>query len=195
MGFVLRTSRLARMLGLVSDRKLRRHFTKAIGGSLLIYALPLVGPHAVWLLGEYLLADFTRAPGYKPLAWIALDVLVALTAEGALALLLAWVLTRRGVTRWALLVSAAPVFFVTLERAYLSLLPSYFLIEPDRARELSDWPTECFLPAVALATVRTAPDLPLERAARAWLTSSGGRSYALLEACSLDKAESSTGEC
>ncbi len=177
---------LPRMLGLVAkDESFRRRAAMALAGSLLVYVLPLVGPHAAWLVGEYLLADFRHPPGHKPLAWIALDFVVALAAQGALALLLAWVLARRSVTRFALLVASVPAFFLALEWTYLSVLPSYFLIEADVARERSDWPTECFLQNVSLAAVRTPPDLPLEHAGRAWATESDGRSYALLEGCSL----------
>jgi hypothetical protein len=178
------------MLGRVAEdtRLRRRRFAKILAGSLLVYAVPLVGPHASWLVIEALIADVTRASGHKPLGWIALDFAAALVAQAALALLLAWVLTRRGAGRFALLAASAPVFFLALEWTYLWLLPSYFLIEPDSALEVSDWPTECFVPDVALASVRTPPDLPLERAARAWVTQSGGRSYALLDSCSVAPA-------
>jgi len=178
------------MLGRVAEdtRLRRRRFAKILAGSLLVYAVPLVGPHASWLVIEALIADVTRASGHKPLGWIALDFAAALVAQAALALLLAWVLTRRGAGRFALLAASAPVFFLALEWTYLWLLPSYFLIEPDSALEVSGWPTECFVPDVALASVRTPPDLPLERAARAWVTQSGGRSYTLLDSCSVAPA-------
>src|SRR5262245_1086055 len=175
------------MLGRVAEdtRLRRRRYAQVLAGSLLVYAVPLVGPHASWLLIEALIADVTRASGHKPLGWIFLDFVAALVAQGALALLLAWVLARRGAGRFALLAASAPLFFVALEWTYLWLLPSYFLIEPDRAREAFSWPTECFMPDVALASVRTPPDLPLERASRAWVTQSGGRSYGLLDSCSI----------
>ena len=67
-----------------------------------------------------LIADVTRASGHKPLGWIALDFVAALVAQGALALLLAWVLARRGAARFALLAASAPVFFLALEWTYLS---------------------------------------------------------------------------
>jgi hypothetical protein len=73
-----------------------RRLAKALVGSLLVYALPLVGPQAVWLVGEYVFADVSRMSGHKPFAWIALDFAVALAAQGALALLLAWVLAHAG---------------------------------------------------------------------------------------------------
>jgi hypothetical protein len=182
----LQATDIPRMLGLVAEHgSSRGRLAKAFAGSLLIYALPLVGPHAVWLVGEYLFIDVSRTPGHKPLAWIALDFAAAVAAQGALALLLVWVLARRGVARFAILVASAPAFWLALEWTYLWALPSYFLMEADVARERSDWRTECFLPDVALATVRTPPDLPLERAARVWATESTGGSYALLEACSV----------
>jgi hypothetical protein len=178
------------MLGRVAEdtRVRRRRFAKLLAGSLLVYAVPLVGPHASWLVVEALIADVTRASGHKPLGWIVLDFAAALVAQGALALLLAWVLARRGAARVALLIASAPVFFCTLEWTYLWLLPSYFLIDPDIAREIADWPTECFVVDVALATVRTPPDLPLERAARAWVTQSAGTFYALLDSCAVAAA-------
>jgi hypothetical protein len=170
------------------DTRLRRRLAKALAGSLLIYLVPLVGPHASWLVAEALIADVTRASGHKPLGWITLDFAAALIAQAALALLLAWGLARRSAARVALLVASAPVFFVALEWTYLWLLPSYFLIDPDVAREIADWPTECFISDVALATVRTPPDLPLERAARAWVTRFAGTSYALLDSCAVAAA-------
>jgi hypothetical protein len=166
----------------------RRRFAKALAGSLLVHLVPLVGPHASWLVAEALMADVTRVSGHKPLGWIALDFAAAVVAQAALALLLAWALARRSAARVALLVASAPVFFVALEWTYLWLLPSYFLIDPDVAREIADWPTECFVADVALATVRTPPDLPLERAARAWVTQSAGTSYALLDSCAIAAA-------
>jgi hypothetical protein len=165
------------------DARARRRLAKALAGSLLIYALPLVGPHAVWLVGEYLFADVSRAPGHKPRAWIALDFAVRpgrTRSTGAAPRVGARPPRRRALRP----PRGAPIFFLALEWTYLSALPSYFLIETDVAREWSEWPTECFLPGVSLATVRSPPDLPLERAARAWATESSGRSYALLEACS-----------
>jgi hypothetical protein len=103
----------------------RRRFAKALAGSLLIYLVPLVGPHTCWLLIEVLIADVTRASGHKPLGWIALDFAAALVAQAALALLLAWPLAPRNAARVLVIVASAPVFFVAFEWTYLWLLPSY----------------------------------------------------------------------
>ena len=154
----------------------------AIAASFAIYLLPLVGPHAIWLLGEHLYMG-VGGRGHRPAAWLTVEIATALGAQVLLALVLAWVFARRAALRAIVLVVIVPVLFMVLERAYMIAIPSYFLIEPDVAVERADWPEECFLPGFSLATVRTSPDLPLERAARAWVTSDEGRSLAVLESC------------
>ena len=155
----------------------------ALVGSFAIYLLPLIGPHASWLLGEHLFRGLTRLESQHQLAWVAMSFVVAFGAQAALGLLLAWVFARRSVLSFIALVGAIPVFFVVLEWTYLIVLPSYFLIERDTASEVSRWPAECFVPDVTLAPVRTPPGLPLERAGRAWISSPDAKSFAILDSC------------
>jgi len=159
----------------------RKHVA-AIAASFAIYLLPLVGPHAIWLLGEHLYMG-TGSRGHRAAAWVAVEVAIAISAQILLALVLAWVFSRRSALRATVLVVILPTLIIELERAYMIAIPSYFLIEPDVAVERADWAEECFLPGINLATVRTPPDLPLERAARAWVVSDEGRSFAVLESC------------
>jgi hypothetical protein len=154
----------------------------AFAGSFAIYSLPLVGPHAVWLLGEHLYAGIS-SDGHRDTAWVAVEIAIAIGAQTLLGLTLLWVLSRRSMIRAASLVAIVAILVVTLEQIYMVTVPSYFLIEPDIAAEQSPWPEECFLPRTSLAAVRTAPDLPLERAARAWVSSDDARSLWLLESC------------
>ncbi len=58
-------------------------------GSFCVYLVPLVGPHAVWPLGAALFAQLTGAGGLGP-AWLAANFAVALAAQLALGLTLAW---------------------------------------------------------------------------------------------------------
>jgi len=158
---------------------------KALIGSFAIYVVPLVGPHAVWLLGEHLLHEMTRAPADHPLAWTALDVALTIAAQGLLAGLLYPLFARPSVARLVLVTVGAAWLWPTLEWAYLAAIPERFLIEADPSAERLDWPLECFVADVTLAMVRTPPDLPLERAGRAWVSGSDGRSYGMLENCRL----------
>ena len=59
----------------------------ALLGSFGVYFIPLIGPHAAWLLGESLVAGIKAD---RSLAWMAADVLVALTSQIAAGLALYW---------------------------------------------------------------------------------------------------------
>lgn len=148
-----------------------------------LYLAPLVGPHAVWLLGEQVLREISGRSAQRSLAWAATDVAVALACQAVLAAFLYRAIVRPRVATLLPLLVLAPVGFLLLEWAYMLAIPTLFLIEADESPERRAWTAQCFLPDVALATVRTAPDLPLERAGRAWLTTSDGRAYAVLEDC------------
>jgi len=118
-------------------------------GSFAIYLIPLVGPHAAWLLGEHLYAELTRGIGRAP-SWIAADVAAALAAQAALLVLLRWALSGRSMLRWLALAASVPFFFIALEWTYLLAIPSYFLIEPDAAPEQARWTEETLRAGEAL---------------------------------------------
>ena len=62
-------------------------------GSFAVYLVPLVGPHAIWLVGESLAQGVADADGPNPW-WLAANVVFAFAAQIATGLLLAW--TTRG---------------------------------------------------------------------------------------------------
>jgi hypothetical protein len=66
-----------------------------------------------------------------------------------------------------------------LNAAYLVAIPSYFLIEPDTAAEVTDWQEHCFIPAVSLMPVRTTVNQPVAGAREWWVQRPDAR-YALL---------------
>ncbi len=152
---------------------------KALLGSFAVYLTPLLGPHAVWLLGELLARELTRSAPDHPTSWIAVDVGLAVAVQGLVAALLYRAFARPSALALGWIAVAAVVLWPTLQWAYLVAIPERFLIEADEARERLEWPTECFVADVALAAVRTPADLPLERAGRAWVTTSEGRSYGI----------------
>jgi hypothetical protein len=161
----------------------RQPLHKALLGSFAIYLVPLFGPHAAWLLGEYLYAELTYLRLRRPAGWVALDFGAALTAQAVAVLLLSSLFARPRPLRFVVLVASLPISFAWLHWACLLAIPRYFLVEADVSPERSEWPVECFLPDASLARVRTPPGLSLERARRAWVTAADQRSYALLASC------------
>jgi len=146
-------------------------------GSLAVYLVPLVGPHAVWCLGGALLQELTR-PADRGSWWLAADLSLALAAQVTVGLLLVWTMRGSRLRRltW---VPAVPMLISGLNVAYLVTIPSYFLIEPDTVPELANWEEHCFVPHLSLMSIRTIADQP-EAGVRAWWMQRPDGDYALL---------------
>lgn len=155
-------------------------------GSLSVYLVPLVGPHAFWLVGEGLFQEWTR--GDREPWWLAADAALALSAQIAVGLMLAWSLrgSRLRLLTW---IPAVPLLVVGLNVAYLLAIPTYFLIEPDTAPELARWDEHCFVPDVSLMPVRTTVNQPAT-GAREWWTQRPDARYALLRLPGCDAIDS-----
>jgi hypothetical protein len=146
-------------------------------GSFGVYLVPLVGPHAVWTVGTSLAVqvgeEATREPG-----WLVANLALALGAQGVVWLLLGWSLggSRLRLLAW---VPTLPVLVVGMNLAYLSAIPSFFLIEPDTALEITDWEEDCFVPDVSLLSVRT-PATRSVAGVREWWVQRPDARYGLL---------------
>src|SRR5262245_14512797 len=116
-----------------------------------IYALPLVGPHAAFLLGETLAHSVTR--GEESAAWIAAELGVALVMQLGAAGIWYWVLGNPVSPRLGVVLIAIPAFFAFAEWCYLGALPTYFLIEKDVRREQRAWEIACSIPNQSLVVV------------------------------------------
>jgi hypothetical protein len=147
-----------------------------IVGSFAVYLFPLAGPHAVWLFGESLLQELSASD--RESWWLVADVALALVAQAALGLMLAWSFrgSRLRLLTW---IPAIPMLLAGLNMAYLVGIPSYFLIEPDTAPEMSSWQQHCFVPAVSLMPIRTPVNQPPTGVREWWVQRPDGR-YALL---------------
>ena len=134
----------------------------ALLGSFGVYLIPLVGPHAVWVLGQSLVASVR---GDRSVAWMAVEVAVALTSQIAAGLALYWSLGGS----WARKIIWLGIIPLTiaLNAAYLSVIPAFFLIEADSASEMNTWVEHCFVRAVALRPVRSSA-VQAGQGARAW---------------------------
>jgi hypothetical protein len=146
-------------------------------GSFAVYLVPLVGPHAIWLVGESLAQGVAASDGPNPW-WLAANVAFAFAAQIATGLLLAWT-TRGSRLRLLTWVPMVPALVAGMNVAYLVRIPSYFLIEPDTAQERTNWTEHCFVADAALMSIRTSVT---QRAAgvREWWMSRPDARYALL---------------
>jgi hypothetical protein len=159
----------------------RSALLNAFLASFTVYLMPIIGPHALWFLGEHLYSRLTRSGPDRVAEWIAMEWGLAIALQ-----IVAGALWHRFFARpkwWRLLplIVCAPVFFFVIEWAYLVAIPSRFLIERDTAPESGDWKSVCTVADMSLAPVRTSPDLLLERAGEAWLMGTGINAYAVLE--------------
>jgi hypothetical protein len=127
-----------------------------------IYLTPLVGPHAVFFLGEVLWRDLDhalRGGGDRDLAWIATDLGVALLTQLVLLLLLHRLLRRPGLFRKLCIGLSVVSAVVVLNYAYMSAIPSRFLLQPDTALERDMWPLQCAAHKVWIPQIASAPTL------------------------------------
>ncbi len=114
--------------------------------SFIVYLTPLVGPHAVWLLGETLYQDFAgllRARAGRDAAWVATDVAVALLAQLGFGLLVYWFIGGPGWLRGLGVILPVLPAIVVLNYVYQVAIPTRFLIEPDTTPERASWPLAC----------------------------------------------------
>ncbi len=163
----------------------RHRYLVAFLGSFAVYLFPLVGPHAIWLLGEELVHQFTRTR-HQETAWILANVLLALGVQVVVWVALAWSLGG-SVVRLLLPVALIPVLFFVVEAAYLEVIPTWFLVEADRAAERQSWVESCVAPDAWLMPIRM-PTTQSEDLHERWVQRSDGR-QALLRVPSCDVIE------
>ena len=112
----------------------------AFAASLLVYAIPLIGPHTITFLGELF---FQTSPRRDPL-WRAAEFGSAFALQTAAFVLFYWFLRKPGIARGAITSLGGLGIVLTAHLAYLIFIPSFFLIENDRAPATGNWPVECF---------------------------------------------------
>ena len=132
---------------------------KAFLASFVVYLIPIIGPHALWLLGEHLYSGLVRSGPDRVVAWIALEWGLAVGLQIVAGALWYWFFSRLEWWRALPLLVCVPVFFMVIEWAYLVAIPSRFLIEQDTAPETGDWKTAC-----------TMADMPPLRLPTRWRT-------------------------
>ena len=136
--------------------------TAAFIFSFAIYLTPLVGPHALFLLGEVVWREFGNAfhhRGDHTFAWVATDVGIAFFAQIVSFMLAYWFIGRPGWLRGLCLgLSTAPAI-ILLNHAYMIAIPTYFLVETDTAVERGTWPLECSIRDVWIPQIASSPSV------------------------------------
>ena len=135
--------------------------------SFAVYFIPIVGPHAAFLIFETIrqqFRDFTHP------AW-AFSALGAAVGLQAVAVALFYSFWRR---RSLLSIAALPAYglaaAVLAQFIYMLWLPSYFLIEADRAPETGALTEACSVVDASMMTWRTPRRLPHDGWGEVWLS-------------------------
>src|SRR5215831_4637932 len=123
----------------------------ALAASFTVYLIPLVGPHAAWLLGHEL---FHGEPN-QSLRWLAVNWAVAVAAQLVVFGSFYWFFRKPRWSRFVPLLLAFPALFLGLELLYLVVIPTVFLEERDTARENTSWPIACTVPGINQTELQT----------------------------------------
>jgi len=156
--------------------------------SFVVYALPLVGPHAAWLLGEALSQHWSSSLDERSVGWLVTDIGLALVLQCLTFAILVWALKRP--LRLLVFVVVIPAMTIGVNVMYLGVIPAYFLIDRDTAPEVNTLTEHCAVPKSSLLPVRTPADLAALAVDDWWLQYPDGR-YGLMRAadCSVTMAE------
>jgi hypothetical protein len=127
----------------------------ALAASFSVYLIPLIGPHAAWLLGEMLF----RGGAERSPRWAATNFAVALAIQLAVAVLFYWLFAKPGWRRAIPLLLAFPLAFLLAQPVFMVAIPTAFLEEPDLARENVSWKTLCSVPDVEQTQFHTASEI------------------------------------
>jgi len=123
----------------------------ALAASFCVYLIPLIGPHAAWILGEMLFrGGAERSPG-----WAATNLAAAVGLQLTAALLCYWFFAKPGWSRVIPLLAGLPLAFLLAQSIFMVKIPTAYLEEPDLAGENISWPGICSVPEVEQTHLHT----------------------------------------
>ncbi len=120
-------------------RTRRRRVLLSFFASLLVYLIPLVGPHTFFFIGELFFQ--TQAAG-EP-AWRLMNIGAALLLQAMAFAAFYWYSGNPNSARGAVVGLAAFIALVESQRVFSVYIPTLFLIENDAAPETGNWPAVC----------------------------------------------------
>ena len=148
-----------------------------------VYFIPIVGPHATFVIWESLGQRFNQLS--KSPAWALTELGVTLLLQAAAFGLFYWFWRRRHALRLIVLVVCGVAAVIEAQRLFLARIPARFMIEQETAQEKAGaWPEACRVTDGQVMAVRTPARMPAGGWTEAWLQDShGGWSIVRMPGC------------
>lgn len=136
-----------------------------------VYFIPVVGPHAIFVVWESLGQRFSRLSTYP--AWTLTEFGVALLMQAVAFGLFYWFWRRRSAARLIVLLVCGAAAVVEVQELFFARIPARFMIEQETAPEKAGtWPEACRITDGQVMTVRTPSRMPAGGWTEAWLQDS-----------------------
>ena len=138
--------------------------------SFAVYLLPIMTPHAIYMLGP---AIFRMMAMDEGAADSSLQILAALALQAVLFGALYFFLRRISVLRGLLLIVCLPILAFSAEVTFLLAIPALAQVDFDVTPDQGDWPLACQVENASLVQIFHNTSLELEQAGEAWLRRPG----------------------
>jgi hypothetical protein len=112
---------------------LRKTLGLALLCSLSVYVVPIIGPHAIFTIGESLAQHFRQSARYP--GWALTELGATLLLQAIAFALFVWFWRRRSVLSVIALLIASVAAVIEAQPLYFAYIPARFLIEPETAQE------------------------------------------------------------
>ena len=136
-----------------------------------VYFIPIIGPHATFMIWESLgqrFGQFSKYPG-----WALTELGVTLLLQGAGFGLFYWFWRRRSARRLILLLVCGVAAMIEIQGLFFARIPARFIIEHETAPEKAGvWPETCRVTNGQVMNVRTPRRMPAGGWTEAWLQDS-----------------------
>ena len=119
-----------------------------------VYFIPIVGPHATFVIWESLGQRFSQFSKYP--AWALTEFGVTLLLQAAAFGLFYWFWRRRRALRLIVLLVCGVAAVIEVQRLFFARIPARFMIEQETAQEKAGaWPEACRVTDGQVMAVRT----------------------------------------
>lgn len=149
----------------------RQAFALALLCSCAVYLIPIVGPHAIFTIGESLqqrFREFAKYPG-----WALTELGATLLLQAAAFALFAWFWRKRSALSFAVLLLGGAAAVIEAQELYFARIPARFLIEPETAPEQAGaWREACSVADAQVMNLRLPARMPTGGWSEAWLEDS-----------------------
>ena len=136
-----------------------------------VYLIPIVGPHAIFTIGESLhqhFREFAKYPG-----WALTELWATLLLQTAAFVLFYCFWRRRSALSFVVLLVASAAALIEAQELYFARIPAHFLIEQETAQEKTGaWPEACRIADAQVMNVRVPGRMPAGGWPEAWLEDS-----------------------